>query len=96
MVVCKRLVKLLREKKGAVVLGRQAGNVLAGEKVHRTNQAGSMFQHNKESFRKMWVEVGEATGTKWRVDVEMFEVDRPVKRVQETDRRAIRFSIWRE
>jgi hypothetical protein len=42
------------------------------------------------------VEVGEATGTKWRVDVEMFEVDRPVKRFQKSDRRAIRFSVWRE
>jgi hypothetical protein len=89
-------VKLLREKKGAVVLGRQAGNFLAGEKVHRTNQAWSMFQHNEESFRKMWVEVGKATGTKWRVDVEMFEVDRPVKRFQKSDRRAIRLSVWRE
>jgi SAM-dependent methyltransferase len=95
VVVCKRIVKL-REKKGAVVLERQAGNILAGEKVHRTNQAGSMFQHNEESFRKMWVDFSEATGTEWRVDVEMFEVDRPVKRVEKSDRRAIRFSVWRE
>jgi len=92
IVVCKRIVKLLREKKGSVVLGRQSGNVEAGERVHRTNGSQSVFRHNEESFKKMWMEVGEATGTKWRVDVQMFEVERK----SGTDGRAIRFSVWRE
>ncbi len=95
--VCKRIVRLLRDKKGSVVLGRQAGNVESGEKVHRTNKEQSMFRHNEQSFRKMWEEVGEATGTEWRADVKLFEVDRKsMKWVQGSDERAIRFSIWRE
>jgi hypothetical protein len=95
--VCKRIVKLLKEKKGSVVLGRQAGNTEAGERVHRTNAAQSMFRHNGESFKKMWEEVGEATGTKWTVDVELFTVDRdPMNAIHGPDGRAVRFSVWRE
>lgn len=95
--VCKRIVKLLKEKEGSVVLGRQAGNVESGERIHRTNAAQSMFRHNEESFRTMWEQVGEATGTKWKVEVEMFEVDRNnIKWAQGSDGRAIRFSVWRE
>ena len=96
--VCKRIVKLLREKKGSVVLGRQAGNVEAGERAHATLTEQSMFRHNEETFKKMWVEVGEATGTKWRVDIEMFKVDRKpiIQMIHGSDARAIRFSVWRE
>jgi SAM-dependent methyltransferase len=66
--VCKRLVKLLRVKKDSLVLGRQVGNVDAGDYVQKTNKGGNMYRHNAESFIKMWHEVGEATETKWRVD----------------------------
>ena len=66
--VCKRLVKLSREKKDSLILGRQVGNTNAGEYVQATNESGIMYRHNAESFKKMWDEVGEETGTKWRVD----------------------------
>ncbi|PMD12413.1 hypothetical protein NA56DRAFT_613500 [Hyaloscypha hepaticicola] len=98
--VCKRIVKLLREKEGSVVVGRQAGNLEAGERVHRTNEAQSMFRHNLESFKKMWEEVGVMTGTKWRVEVEMLDsvsVDRAwMQGLHGKDGRPIRFSVWRE
>ena len=85
MKVCKRIIETLRARKGSVVLGRQVGNVVAGERVHRTNEAQSMFRHNEESFRKMWVEV------------EMFEVERrSINEIHGSDGRAIRFSVWRE
>jgi SAM-dependent methyltransferase len=61
--VCKRIVEILRPKRGSVVLGKQAGSAVSGERVHRTNEAQSMFRHNEESFRKMWSEIGEATRT---------------------------------
>ncbi|KAE9378513.1 methyltransferase domain-containing protein [Stipitochalara longipes BDJ] len=97
--VCKRIVEILRAKKGSFVLGRQAGNVEAGERVHRTNPAQSMFRHNEESFKKMWAEVGEATGTKWKVDVELFTPSEgwgPPNPLHGSDGRAVRFSVWRE
>lgn len=43
--VCKRLVKLLREKKGSLILGRQVGNIDAGEYVQTTNERGIMYRH---------------------------------------------------
>ena len=98
--VCKRIVEILKPTKGSVVLGRQAGNLVAQERPHRTNTLQSMFQHNPESFKKMWEEVGEATGTKWRVDVEALDVGDALFNRPGTegprDGRAIRFSVWRE
>jgi len=97
--VCKRIVGLLKARKGSLVLGRQAGNVEAGERVHRTNAVQSMFRHNEESFRKMWAEVGEATGTKWKVDVQLFTQSDDWGRrnaLHGPDGRAVRFTVWRE
>jgi hypothetical protein len=97
--VSRRVVKLLREKAGSVVLGRQAGNLEAGERVHRTNEAQSMFRHNVESFNKMWEELGVMTGTKWRVEVEMLDrVDRSGvdARAPWVRCRPIKLSVWRE
>jgi hypothetical protein len=68
--VCKKVVKLLRCKKESMLLGRQAGN-LAREKLHDKNKGETVFRHNGESFEKVWDEVGELTGTKWRVETEM-------------------------
>jgi SAM-dependent methyltransferase len=67
--VCERIVKLLKEKKGSVVLGRQIGNATAGEAQTRNNPVRTRWRHNEESFKKMWEEVGRLTGSKWRVEV---------------------------
>jgi len=74
--VAVRIVKLLKYKVGSLVVGRQVGHVNAGEKVHTTNhQAGKMFRHNVASFEKLWGEVGEKTGTKWKVEAEIQEIE---------------------
>jgi SAM-dependent methyltransferase len=61
---CERIVKLLKNERGVLVLGQQMattepGAVLSGAKV--------LFKHNVESFEKLWAEVGEKTSTKWKV-----------------------------
>lgn len=71
--VCMQIVKLLRDRPDSALLGRQVGNVEAGEQVHRTNKNQTMFRHNGESFKRMWDEVGELTGTKWNVETEMLD-----------------------
>jgi hypothetical protein len=68
--VCKRMIKLLKEKKDSVVLGRQIGNSNAGELPQRNDPTKTRWRHNEQSFKKMWDEVGELTGSKWRVEVE--------------------------
>lgn len=67
--VCKRIVKLLKEKEDSVVLGRQVGNANAGEQKMRNDPTKTRWRHNEESFRKMWEEVGMLTGSNWRVEV---------------------------
>jgi hypothetical protein len=97
--VCKRLVKLLREKKDSLILGRQVGNTDAGEYVQTTNESGIMYRHNAESFKKMWDEVGEETGTKWRVDhnFELFEwLNKEERDNVEPGIGMLRFSVFRE
>ncbi|KAF4636417.1 hypothetical protein G7Y89_g1657 [Cudoniella acicularis] len=62
-----RLISLLRDKPGTMVLGRHVGSENPGEYPHRTNESGVTFSHNEETFKKMWIEVGEKTGTHWSV-----------------------------
>jgi hypothetical protein len=97
--VCKRLVKLLREKKDSLILGRQVGNSDAGEYVQETNESGIMYKHNPESFKKMWDRVGEETGTKWRVDYDFVSFEWLSKEERDKAEPGIgmlRFSVFRE
>jgi hypothetical protein len=63
-------VQLLRHKEDSLILGRQVGNLDAGDYIQRTSKVSVMYRHNADNLKKMWDEVGEATGTKWRVDCE--------------------------
>jgi SAM-dependent methyltransferase len=65
---CRRIVKLLRAKEGSVFLGKQLGNMKAGVHRHRRNPGQTSWAHDEESFRRMWKEVGEETGSEWKVD----------------------------
>jgi hypothetical protein len=95
--VCERIVRLLKPVKGSVVAGRQVGYVVAGERVHRTNYREKMFRHNEESFKKMWEEVGEKTGSKWKVEVELKEVQgRGPSEHWDPDVRRVIFTVFRE
>jgi hypothetical protein len=97
--VCERIVTLLRPVKGSVVLGRQVGYVVAGEKAHRTNYREKMFRHNEESFRRMWEEVGLKTGTRWRTEVELQEIMEERASFNapwDPDMRRLRFTVFRE
>ena len=95
--VCERIVKLLKPVKGSMVAGRQAGYVVAGERVYRANFQEKMFRHNVESFEKMWEEVGEKTGTKWRVEAEIQKMEEREGYVQwDPDKRALKFTVFRE
>lgn len=94
------MVKLLRDKKDSMVLGRQVGNVTAREIPDRKNRDQPMFQHNDESFKKMWEEVGVLTGTKWRVDAELLVVEDDYQKqrgpIHGPGFRRLRFSVFRE
>lgn len=103
---CERIVRLLRPKPGSVVLGRQVGSVVAGERNHRTNKGSAMWRHDIASFERMWAEVGAATDTKWRVDAQLAGGEDMAPRAVEqgkdeiswhdSDMRRLRFAVFRE
>ena len=65
-----RIVALSRP--GTILAGYQIG-AKSAEDVQTGWGKGSgskLFYHNRESFEKMWTEAGQATKTKWKVDVE--------------------------
>ncbi|KAJ9638842.1 hypothetical protein H2201_004632 [Coniosporium apollinis] len=94
-----RIVRLLKAQKGSLILGRQVGNVAPGEFPHRV---GTMYRHNEASFQQLWNQVGNATESSWKVEVEMTEPDAngfaaasgPGLNVEGT--RWLRFTVTRE
>lgn len=92
-----RLVELMASKKDSVILGRQAGNLHPGEIPHRINQEGTMYQHDPSSWERLWEEVGERTGTSWRVEATFSEREATGqgKGFASTDTRILLFAVYR-
>lgn len=96
--VCVRITELLADKEGSVVLGRQVGNSEAKPFESVTNPGQMILRHNAETFKKMWQEVENLTGTRWRVDVELLKRDDEAMPNQGTftGDRALRFAVFRQ
>jgi hypothetical protein len=94
----KRIVKLLRPKKDSLILGRQVGNIEPGDK--KGSSGRSVFRHDEASFKKLWDEVGEATGTKWRVEATLKVPDDSDQQLQpalhDGGMRRLTFVVYRE
>jgi hypothetical protein len=72
--IAKLIVRLLKPEKGSMLLGRQVGNITSGV-YSRPGYRGeiSRFRHNEHSWKEMWEKVGEETGTRWDVQVQLDE-----------------------
>ncbi|THW82945.1 hypothetical protein D6D17_09355 [Aureobasidium pullulans] len=66
--VARRVVQLLKPQKDSLLVGRQVGNVRAHEEESSASGSGNMFLQNVESWKQMWEEIGEETGTQWDVN----------------------------
>ncbi|GAW13796.1 hypothetical protein ANO14919_031860 [Xylariales sp. No.14919] len=67
-----RMVRFLQpERQDAMIFGRQVGTTLP----RNNGKAGSdkVYLHNANSWQRLWDEVGERTGTKWRTTMEPTE-----------------------
>ncbi|PYH92567.1 methyltransferase domain-containing protein [Aspergillus ellipticus CBS 707.79] len=64
----KHIIKLLKPKPGSLIVGRHVGDWNAGDKSGGELGHG-FYRHNLDSWRKMWDQISEETGTKWEVDV---------------------------
>lgn len=67
---CLRIVELLKPQKGVLILGQQVGTAVPGG---RLDPGVSRWRHDVQSFERLWKEVGDETGTQWKVDVVMDE-----------------------
>ncbi|THZ89474.1 hypothetical protein D6C84_00094 [Aureobasidium pullulans] len=66
--IARRVVQLLKPQKDSLLVGRQVGNVRAHEEESSASGSGNMFLQNVESWKQMWEEIGEETGTQWDVN----------------------------
>lgn len=69
IVAASRIVRFLDLPQGnCVVFGRQIGSVEPGAREDWRTRA---YLHDETTFKKLWDEVGENTGTKWAVSVDV-------------------------
>jgi hypothetical protein len=70
----KRTVQLLKSVPGSLIIGRQGGKAEAGSFAHVQKEM-TAFWHNVESWTKLWKQVGQETGSEWKVDAVLGEED---------------------
>ncbi|CAI6335482.1 unnamed protein product [Periconia digitata] len=64
----KCVVRLLKARPYSMVVGRQLGHVDARPMMYRFISGKPLFRHNVESFARFWKQVGDETGTTWKVE----------------------------
>ena len=98
--VAKRIVEVLKPQHGSIVFGSQVGNV-KGQEVQEPiwTDPGKhpAWRHDVESFKKLWAEVGDSTGSKWEVNAELIEGPFPAGALKWTEEgiRRFRFEVTR-
>lgn len=92
---CEKIVQLMKNEQGVLILGQQMGNVSA----HHDKKIGTgVYKHNASSFEKLWKEVGEATGTEWKVTASLdygLGTDSFQKKWDDTTHRRLVFEVER-
>lgn len=82
-----------------MVVGKQPGSLNAGQ--HRMPTAsGFNFWHNAESMRRFWHQVGDETGTSWKVEADVYQghelIENRNHAWSEPEMRMVWFSATRE
>lgn len=65
-----RLVKFFKKDASkAMIVGRQIGTLYPRNRATYKNEDGpGWYRHNLETWQDLWDEIGEKTGTKWKVN----------------------------
>ena len=69
LLACKRIVRMSRP--GTIALGCQMGHLTGEERKSKLPGGNTMCLHSVESFKELWRQVGEQTGTNWEVKAEI-------------------------
>ncbi|GKT63861.1 methyltransferase domain-containing protein [Colletotrichum tofieldiae] len=81
MVVLRRVIRLLKQKPGVMIVGTAAGHVDGIDVPGVANKPA--LRHNLQSWEKLWMDLSNETGTKWKLktkvtdQIESKEVTRP-------------------
>jgi hypothetical protein len=69
-----RLVRFIKPgAKDVVIFGGQTGTLKPPTREEAEKNPFGRFLHNEKTFGELWDEIGERTGTKWRVEVTMLD-----------------------
>jgi hypothetical protein len=68
--IAKRLIGLLHDKPGSLLIGRQVGR-LDPPPPEDEKESGNHYRHDPDTWKRLWEQVGTETGTKWDVDAWM-------------------------
>ncbi|KAF3940040.1 hypothetical protein ABW19_dt0207747 [Dactylella cylindrospora] len=68
-----RIVALLKDAKGSIIMGRQVGSKKPGLNEIRLEKR-PVFRHDPETWKTFWDRVGDATSTNWDVQAHFIEV----------------------
>ena len=95
----KSLVSMTRQRRGSMIVGKQHGSLKAGQYKMPTS-SGFNFRHNEESMTHFWQQVGDETGTSWKVEADMYQghelTENRSHAWSEPDMRMVWFSAVRE
>ncbi len=95
----KRVVQLLRPRKGSTVFGRQTGNVRGGgggeDSTHKDPDKAPIWRHDVDSLKRLWEIVGQLTGSKWEVWAKLYETTHTARHWSGEGVRMLRFEVTR-
>ena len=74
VLAAKRLVELMRNQPGSMILGKQLASTGVGMYKMPT-ASGSNYRHNVRSMKRSWEQVGKETGSVWKVEAELYPGD---------------------
>ena len=72
LLAVQKVIGLLRPEPGSVVFGWQLGSLRPAQ---YELPKGSRFRHSPESFAELWKEAAASSGSQWKVDSSLDEVD---------------------
>lgn len=92
LVICERIIRFFKRGSSAgspaVVFGSHIGSVKPGEiEVFR------IFLHDETTFQSLWDEVGNKTGTRWKVSMQIVALTPPKPNAYGEDSRVMRFVV---
>lgn len=85
---CKRILRLLSQKPGRVVIGAQTGSTEPGEHVLKPpfaveGQWKTVYRHSQQTFTEMWKLVEKDESTQLKIQVQYEEQKDRILRVKE-------------